>query len=306
MNLERISHYFATARERYKIRVARAEGLEPPWTYDPIFANWRFCNVHREHDRTTLWFKKHIRDPLSQQYLRTIESRSRLSPDGWDLNALRHITEATLIFRWFNRIETGEILSPMLLADRWRTNHAREMLTGIGPVFTGAVITRSPRGYTKLNGILRCIDLARPKLEKIVKRWTHPWTYDARLETAWRDLCTLDYIGGFMAYEIVSDLRHTPVLGHATDINQWANAGPGAARGLSLLHDRGIDFNYANKQHQHTMQRLMRELLLLSLQSENWPPAWPVWEMREVEHWTCEYDKYIRARAGQDLKRRFP
>jgi len=29
------------------------------------------------------------------------------------------------------------------------------------------------------------------------------------------------------------------------------------------------------------------------------------WEMREVEHWLCEYDKYRRAASGKRMKRKF-
>jgi hypothetical protein len=51
--------YFALARERESIRRGRLAGALPPWTHDPIFRQWRFCNVHRENDRTTIWFRDH-------------------------------------------------------------------------------------------------------------------------------------------------------------------------------------------------------------------------------------------------------
>src|SRR5262249_29838981 len=44
--------------------------------------------------------------------------------------------------------------------------------------------------------------------------------------------------GDFMAYEVVTDLRHTRYLTGAPDINTWAVAGPGAIRGLHRLHAR--------------------------------------------------------------------
>jgi hypothetical protein len=43
---------------------------------------------------------------------------------------------------------------------------------------------------------------------------------------------------------------------------------------------------------------------LLAQANEEWPEAWRPWEMREVEHWLCEYDKWRRGMGGQRLKRR--
>ena len=51
------------------------------------------------------------------------------------------------------------------------------------------------------------------------------------------------------------------------------------------------------------MLELMRELLAVA--PSYWPADFAPWEMREVEHWCCEYDKYRRAKSGLDLKRRY-
>jgi hypothetical protein len=37
-----------------------------------------------------------------------------------------------------------------------------------------------------------------------------------------------------------------------------------------------------------------------------WPTDWPRWEMREVEHWLCEYDKWCRVMKDKKrMKRRY-
>jgi hypothetical protein len=56
MQLQNADQYFATAREREHIRIKRMAGEPYPWSDDPVFRDWRFCNVHREHDKTTEWF----------------------------------------------------------------------------------------------------------------------------------------------------------------------------------------------------------------------------------------------------------
>ena len=51
--LAKADEFFATAREGERIRYRRMAGEPYPWTTDPVLREWRFCNVHREHDRTT-------------------------------------------------------------------------------------------------------------------------------------------------------------------------------------------------------------------------------------------------------------
>lgn len=110
-----------------------------------------------------------------------------------------------------------------------------------------------------------------------------------------------------MAYEIVSDVRWTPVLSGARDIASWAAAGPGCARGLGWVAYGDSDrFNYQKDADQARMLPLMRELLAMSRDSANWPPEYEPWEMREVEHWLCETTKYVRMRdEGIPPRQRF-
>ena len=55
------------------------------------------------------------------------------------------------------------------------------------------------------------------------------------LEKTWKNYLPYAGFSGFMAYEVVTDLRHTKYLKNADDINTWANAGPGAVRGLNRI-----------------------------------------------------------------------
>ena len=53
------------------------------------------------------------------------------------------------------------------------------------------------------------------------------------------------------------------------------------------------------------MRDLMQELLTMSQHEDYWPQDWMPWEMREVEHWSCEFAKYENGRGGERLKRRY-
>jgi hypothetical protein len=275
--LENAAHFFETARERYRIRLRRMAGDPAPWTTDPVFRDWRFCNVHREHDRTTEWFRDEVRSHL----------------DGLA------VVEATVNFRYFNLISTGERVKDLLL-NGWDEWEARKRLTGVHPLVTGAYQIKTVTGLDKLEGALKSIELARPILRRMHPRW------GKSLRGAWRDLQEVPYLGPFTAYEVVSDLRWTPVLREATDVLTWACAGPGATKGLGLVA-RGDEWAYNKNSDvdQLAMRDIMQRLLAMSRQEDCWPQAWTPWEMREVEHWACEYAKYEPGRRGEKLKRRF-
>ena len=251
--------FFAFARARHQIYLNRAAGKKSPWTQDPILQKYRFTNVFRELDKTTLWFAKNLREPL------------RNSID---------VLPATVVFRWFNRISTG----PTITANKNYLNPAnlRKAIAKLPPPFcTGAymIYTTSLNEPTKQAGILRAIEL---------------W-YDAHKDWRKFKFSTLQEahtwmkspcLGDFMSYEVVTDLRHTKLLENATDIMTWASFGPGGSKGLQRVMGAGAGLDEA------------RELLAMSRKKEFWPKNWPPLEMRDIEHTLCEFEKYERTRLG--------
>jgi hypothetical protein len=283
VDLKNADHFFETARERYRIRQRREVlGQPAPWTDDKIFRSWRFCNVHREHDKTTTWFRENVRQPLEDAGASNVE-----------------IVFATMAFRWFNRIETGEKILSSLVGG-WHEDSVRTVLEGVKPITTGAYMIKTPTGLDKLEGVLWCISNGATYLPKIVPMW------GKSLQLAGRDLLGIEFLGGFLAYELITDLRHTKVLNQANDIMTWTNAGPGCARGLGwVVAGRPDVFNRHNEKNQSEMLEIMYRLLMMSQDPNYWPQEWEPWDMREPEMWACEYDKYMRAKNGQPLKRRF-
>lgn len=273
LNRAFVGEFFWLARERYRIRERRLAGLPAPWTTDSVLRAYRFCNVFREDDRTTVWFREHVRSKIADPY---------------------HLFLATVGFRWFNRIETGEKILDVLLSSGWNNQAVRARLQGVNPIVTGAYMIKTPANLSKLEGILWCMDRVDSRHYDGVAR--------ARgLQEAHAVLTEVPYLGMFMAYEIVSDLRHTCLLASAFDILSWCSLGPGATRGLQWLTER--EFSRASQQD--LMLTYCQHLLECSRAEEFWPKEWPRWEMREVEHWLCEYDKWKRGMAGQKLKRRY-
>lgn len=285
-----LHEFFAYARERQRILRRRRAGGPPPWTDDPVLREFRFCNVYREDDRVTEWFRRQIREPLAESPL---------------------VILATIAFRWFNFVPSGQALAPLLLHGCWNLGEARRLLRLVreqhGQVVTGAFVVHSPngRGLDKVDGLTWCIDeFARRHLQGIALRAR----VNGTLEAVHDELLAVevDSMGPFMAYEVVTDLRHTAVLRRARDVDTWASAGPGAARGLSWVAHGNLDNveGYGGRAAQSRMLAQMRDILLAS--RDLWPSdLGPPWEMREVEHTLCEFDKYRRAQTGARLKRKF-
>jgi len=280
---DNVKLFFSLARERYKIRLRRAEGGDGPWTKDEIYRQYRFCNVFREHDKTTEWFRENIRDPLRDRP--------------------RDVLRATIIFRWFNRIETGERIKDILLSPLKQSiiRDLRAALRGVSPIVTGAYMIRSANGMPKLEGILHGVDRILPSLKGIAQEI--PDGEDGRgptLQFAHSLLLPFPLMGPFIAYEVITDLRYTSLLDSASDIDTWANAGPGCTRGAGWVKANNFNlWKRTSKEHQNRMLRMMAKLLELArTKKELWPTDWPKWEMREVEHWLCETCKYVRVRDG--------
>lgn len=334
-----IEAFFAYARERHSIYLRRVSSLPGPWTTDPILQQYRFTNVFRELDRTTVWYRENVREklPLDQMLL------------------------ATVVFRWFNRITTGEaifsqqgVLSNKTVwelmdwsvdrdgVSRWIQEIRNSILTYCdkGPYVTGAYIIKTPDGMNKLDGVLKCIewfmegvhdfrtpqgDTARAGYRQM-SEWLTNEKESASLESVWLWLKQFPFLGDFMAYEIVTDLRHS-IMSRAPDIMTWANPGPGATRGLGR-----VQYNDKDKWNQHRDKELlvtmMQNLLRYSKDAEYWPQmqtngvytdaglvpfdlqkqqhttgSFPVWEMRDVEHTLCEFDKYCRVVNGEGRPR---
>lgn len=330
-----ITRFFKYARARHGVYLNRMSGAPRPWSKDPIFEEHRFTNVFRELDKTTVWFREKVREPM------------RDKPE---------VLLATVLFRLLNRIEVGEAIfcQGILPLGRFKTvqGRYREYLTAWdvfyasgevselrraiknaipnGPYCTGAYIISSPPGYAKLDGVLRVVKKFYD--DSGWREWLNndPASNECSLEAAWEFLKENDYFGPFHSYEIVTDLRHTALLCDAPDIMTWANPGPGARRGLNRVHGRDVKDKTVNR---NGLIEEMGELLEYSKMPELWPQwnpgkvggyfnadkesrnngkpwpgplgkdAWPAWEMREVEHTLCEFDKYERVRLGEGRPR---
>src|SRR3954463_1618933 len=86
--------YWRFAAERQAMYERRLRGAPAPWTDDSILRSFRFTNVFRASDR------------VSQYLIREVIYRSNPYPD--------EILFRVLLFKFFNKIETWELLERQL------------------------------------------------------------------------------------------------------------------------------------------------------------------------------------------------
>ena len=202
---------------------------------------------------------------------------------------------ATVIFRFFNLIETGHTLLDHNLHLEWDRLKAIEEVKKQPKWITGAYIVKTPNRMDKVTGVAECITHIWVERERILKDFGH----FKSLSDAWSYLLRFPYIGPFVSYELVSDLRHTYLLENAEDICSWANAGPGAMRGLNRLTGRPLEFCRRSWDWNGEMQALYKWCTEnIDLSQFDKP-----FEMREIEGGLCEFDKYSRILHGQGRTR---
>jgi alpha-glutamyl/putrescinyl thymine pyrophosphorylase clade 1 len=271
-----VETFFSYVKERQLILERRASGQSGPWTKDVILRQYRFCCVRREDDRVTKWMKREVRD----KYGNTRSGLQAIVMARWinhpdTLIDLSHNASRNLLIDW-NRDEFIEIGS--------RRQSSKQQL------ITGAYMVKTPVGLNKTDGLAQVLEAVLPHCatyaEALLGR-------SASLSEVHEWLMQFPFIGGFIAYEIVSDLRHTPLLNRANDVMTWCHLGPGAKRGLGWVLEGDPEARFAT----FRQELACRHLLARANEDAFWI-ARGGWEMREVEHNLCELDKYVRTLRG--------
>lgn len=233
---------------------------------------------------------------------------------------------------------------------RWlQTEDVRELEWALrkqgSPWVTGSFMIRSPIGMDKLEGVLssfRSFWNGRPKFKLrdgryVSMGWADVAEYVADARAIGDSVPLADIhewlthfygLGGFLANEIVSDLRHTFMGDTAPDEGTFNFPGPGAMRGAYLMlygvkQGRKDRLEKASVKDVEFVSTRLREL---SRDVRFWPQPdtdsedfsysmhesyddqnlrefnrignWPSWGGREPGMWLCEYTKIKRTRLG--------
>lgn len=295
-------HYIV---ERERIRFHKENGGLAPHTKDPILAEWKFCNIHRQHDAVTKHYLRWI-DPLVKG----------VHPSAYTDAELTQLVGNTQMYRTINWPPTLDAIghiskSPNRETAKRAENIERGLHAQGQKTFTGAYLISQcgrlgdPKIRVVMDSVLEVYDrnvLWVPELRKNSIQAT--WTWFRR---------HVSINGPFTAYEIVTDLTYH-VLSNADDLMTWANAGPGALRGINRLLGRDKKTNLKPADACAELRKIME--LMASVYTEQarrskaksperifWQESCSLVNMRTAEHTMCEYDKYCRVATGDGFPR---
>lgn len=272
-----VDRFYAYINERENIRLRRLNEDPWPWTEDVALQTYRFTNVRREDDRTTLELSHIYRENRNAPHEQAL------------LNATIYRCVGTSEFAralgWQKSYEPNDII-----------NLVRERRDEGLPTFTGAyIVTNQGLRYPKEWVVARVhVQGIWEKRKELIAEARNHKSYE-RFHGL---MSQINGFGGtgFMAKEVCLDLMLTPLLEDATDRDTWSPTGPGAMRGLNWIHGRAPQKPI--KQGQALDE--MRELLELAPQHTILPLR-----VTDIQWNLCEFGKLCSIRTGGRGKRRY-
>jgi len=278
--------------ERHLIWIKRNQGLQKPWTDDPILQQYKFTNIFRQLDTGTIYLHKYILKEYSIVF--KYNNFKFLNLTQKDLELIIFNICWYRNFNWYKHAEKlGFIIDFSQLE-----NYINNCWATDEQIFTNAYL-RATNGtpcfkHKYYLDICKRIWNDKNKIVEICKT-------NSLQKTAEFLANTIKNLGIFTAYEIVCDLRFTTLLENAVDKLTWTNLGPGAKRGLkwlnmneeleSIIQLYNIFANYPSPLNDFILSHFINES---SINTNTYPP----FELREVEHSLCEFDKYCRTESG--------
>lgn len=267
--------YWTFAEKRQQIFFDRFNGLPPPWTKDdPVLATHRFTNAYRAADRVSQYLIRHV------QYDRE-----------WSLTDLFF---RTLLFKFFNRIETWKKLVAECGEPQWSTfsterfGKALDAALAAGDrIYSAAYIMPSGGPKSKFRRKHR---MHLHLLEQMMKDGLPAKIATAQsMEAAFRLLRDYPTVGDFLAYQYVVDLNYSTLT--KFDENDFVVAGPGAREGIAKCFRElgGKDFVWIIQQVQKKQDEAFKILGLSFRKLWNRPL-----HLIDCQNLFCEVAKYAR------------
>ena len=221
--------YWRFAAERQEIFLRRAIGKPLPWTDDPILREYRFTNVYRASDR------------VSQYLIRHVIYNGAQSP--------KDVFFRTLLFKMFNKIETGELLvrhfglpsSSEFNVEHYSRVLSREIESGHAIYSAAYIMPSGPK--SSHHGRKHHFHLSL--LSQMLKDNLPERIADAgSLEGTYNLLLACPSIGPFLAYQFTIDLNYSDLM--QADEMEFVVPGPGALDGISKCFAAAGDFSPAD------------------------------------------------------------
>ena len=187
--------YWRFAAERQRVYLDRLAGKPGPWTEDPILAEHRFTNCYRATDR------------VSQYLIRNVSYQGHQSPD--------EIVFRTLLFKFFNKIETWELLQAELTDLSWATfdvdayDHILSEAMNAGTrLYSAAYVMPTPA----LGATRKHTNHLRLLASMVGSSLPERLAQAASLGAVYEELLAFPSLGPFLAFQYAIDLNYSTLL----------------------------------------------------------------------------------------------
>jgi 5-hmdU DNA kinase-like protein len=261
-----VERLFAFARERYSIQTKKEADEPRPWTKDPILRNYRFTCVYREDDRVTRWITNRWRTPHKDD------------PDLWF---------AMVVARLLNQPDCLEDLGWPVPFDRVHFLRTLRNRKRAGKRCFNAAYIVSTNGISEEKEVYVCDSVLDPL-------WRNRETLRPRkgdtLNSYHMHLMMYNGMGGFIAAQVVADLKYVKPLRSASDWSTFAASGPGSRRGLNYVLGRERKSPWTEDDWRLQLARLRAKLLPMFDKA-----GMPEPHAQDVQNLLCEWSKYWRA-----------
>lgn len=266
--------YWKFATERQNIFFRRLHGEGEPWTSDLVLREYKFTNVYRAADRT------------SQYLIRNVIYKKAYG--------LRDTVLRTLLFKFFNKVGTWELLEESLgeivesTFDTRKIDHVLEKaLEGKASIYSAAYIMPSGSLAVRQSRKHR---MHLELLAQMLKDNLPEQLADAKsMRDAFILLLSYPSIGPFLAYQFITDLNYSDNFSF-TEM-EFVEPGPGARDGLRKCFSDLGDYSEADAIRWVTeRQDIEFKDRGLSFQSLWGRPL----QLIDCQNVFCEVDKYAR------------
>ncbi len=222
MHTEVWDTYWKFAAERQKIMYQRAAGDSPPWTEDPILQKYKFTNCYRASDRVSQYLIKNV----IYIYLRG---------DTW-LEQPSEVFFRIILFKWFNKIETWELLCKELgetptFMDFSLTVYDKILEKALQrgqPIFSNAYMMTSG---TEIYGYKRKHKNSLSIIKEMMNKCLPETILGAKtMGEVYNLILPYGMVGEFLAYQYTTDINYSLLTNFSE--NDFTVLGPGSKSGI--------------------------------------------------------------------------
>lgn len=264
--------YWRFAKLRQDVYMQRVANLPPPWTTDPVLSIHKFTNAYRASDR------------VSQYLIKNVIYDGEQTP--------KEIFFRTMLFKFFNRIDTWEKLVATIGTPTWKNFRFEQYAKVFDSVmnagerlYSAAYIMPSPAfgNSKKHRNHLRL-------LEHMMKSNAPDRVTDSKsLKEVFELLRSYPSLGDFLAFQFTIDLNYSSMIDFSE--REFVVAGPGARDGIKKCFADTAGFDETDVIYAVTeMANAEFDRQSLDFKSLWGRPLQPI----DCQNLFCETDKYAR------------